>query len=166
MLTAERVRDVLNYDAETGIFTWRISRPKARAGCVAGCLDRGGYRLIMVDGKLYKAHRLAWFYSYGVWPEDDIDHVNGDAGDNRLSNLREATRSQNNCNTGKQRNNSSGRKGVYLHRAAGKWAAEIRFNRKREFLGLFYTVEAAAAAYEAAAKRLHGEFANVGGSQR
>lgn len=87
-LTADILRSILDYDPETGKFDWRNNRRKA------GCLDNFGYHRIQVLGKLYKAHRLAWLHYYGEWPEQDVDHVNGVRSDNRIANLRSATKGQ------------------------------------------------------------------------
>src|SRR5690606_34614864 len=99
MLTQQRLKELLYYDPETGIFTRLVGRsgPRARAGDVAGSDNGKGYIRIYVDGRPYKAHRLAWFYMHGEWPEE-IDHRNGERADNRLSNLRPVTRQQNNLN--------------------------------------------------------------------
>ena len=98
-LSAEHLRELLTYDPETGVLRWRFSRPKARAGDVAGdtCHKRG-YRNICVDYRKYLAHRLVWLYVYGVWPEGEIDHIDGNTDNNSLGNLRAATRQQNNWN--------------------------------------------------------------------
>ena len=99
-LTAEWLRAVLDYDPKTGLFHWRIDRGgrKARIGALAGSFDATGYIQIMIDGKNYKAHRLAWLYVTGNWPIGDIDHLNGERANNRWSNLREATKSINQQN--------------------------------------------------------------------
>ena len=95
MLTQERLKELLEYDPETGFFTRLIGRsgPRARSGDVAGCDNGQGYIRIYVDGRPYKGHRLAWFYVHGAWPRE-IDHINGDKSDNKLANLRPATRSR------------------------------------------------------------------------
>jgi hypothetical protein len=150
-LTAEYLRSVLNYDPETGIFTWRVS-PKfsgVRAGDRAGCPDGIGYLQIGVQGKVYRAHRLAWLYVYGYWPNDQIDHVNRDRADNRIANLRAATSHQNALNMGKACNNTSGHTGVVWHKNVSKWGARIKHNQKSIYLGLFENLEEAVAARKA-----------------
>lgn len=94
MLTAERLRELLSYDPETGWFTWRVTRSsngRADAGSRAGALRSDGYRHVTVDQHKYKEHRLAWLYMTGKWPEADLDHKNNTRDDNRFSNLRAAS---------------------------------------------------------------------------
>lgn len=160
MLTAEALREVIDYDPATGIFRWRVSRTNSiRAGDVAGCLNRAtGYRYIWIDGKLRKASRLAIQYVTGDWPTKPVDHRNGVKNDDRFENLRIASIAQNAANSPRHRDNKTGFKGVRLH-SPGKYAAAICVNGKREHLGLFATPESAHAAYLAAAKLHNGEFA-------
>lgn len=94
-MTPERVRELLVYDYQTGMFTWRVTRGEFIAGAVAGSLKREGYWRIGLDGKQYAAHRLAWAYVYGVWPKHGLDHRDRDKTNNRIDNLREATNAQN-----------------------------------------------------------------------
>ena len=162
VLTQARLRELLTYDPETGLFIRNIGRsgPGARAGNVAGCDNGAGYIRIYVDGAPYKAHRLAWFYVHGEWPEE-IDHKNGVRCDNRLVNLRPVTRAQNNKNNGRYRTNTTGLKGVTLYKPNGKWRAQIQSDGAKIALGYFDTPEQAFAAYADAARRLHGEYARV-----
>lgn len=158
--SVERVRELLSYDPETGELRWRVSRCKARAGAVAGTLTSSGYRTICLDGQTLKAHRLAWLLAHGEDPGSlEIDHKNGDKSDNRLANLRLATRKQNGGNVGTIATNTSGFGGVYWHKQRSKWRSQIRHNGRRISLGLFVTPEEAHAAYVAAAEQLRGEFA-------
>jgi len=161
MLTAERLRDVLNYDPETGVFTWRkrISI-RIKVGSRAGRVNWKGYRMIGIDGALIMEHRLAWLYVYGEWPDRQIDHINRDKSDNRIANLRLATNSQNHINKGLQKNNTSGFKGVIWEPSLGKWRARIKINGKNKYLGVHRTREAAAAARRVAEQRHFGEFAD------
>lgn len=166
MLTAERLRKVLNYDAVSGEFTWLVSQGSVRAGAVAGNVKfypRTGrtYVHIKIDRKLYSAHRLVWLYVHAEWPAQEIDHIDGDGLNNSLANLREATKSQNMCNQGANRRNTSGFKGVSWHNGDRKWRARIRLNNCYKFLGNFDSPEAAYAAYCKAAAELHGEYARV-----
>ena len=94
-LTQARLKELLYYDQKTGIFTWKESRRCVKKDDVSGTLDSKGYVIIMVDRIRYKAHRLAWFYIYGVWPKNDIDHINTIRHHNFIVNLREATRGEN-----------------------------------------------------------------------
>lgn len=159
-LQAERLRELLAYNHDTGVFTWRVRRGPSRAGSVAGSKQSNGYLHIMIDGRDYKAHRLAWLHVHGSWPVEHIDHINGDPADNRLANLRDATQSQNMKNSRLQLHNTSGFKGVSRNR--GRWIAHIRHEGRLINLGRFDTAEAAHAAYVAAAIRLAGEYANDG----
>lgn len=162
---AEIIRRCLSYGPETGRLVW-IARPHA---AFPGALGREagwsslGYRKVMIDGTVYFLHRLAWWLSHGCMPADgiEIDHINGDRSDNRLANLRLATRAQNSCNQNPQTGGTSRFKGVSRHRAAGKWQAHIQVGRRSEYLGLFETEHEAASAYNAAAAARHGEFARV-----
>lgn len=162
-LTAEKLRSRYSYDPETGIFTSKTTYLRWKAGRAAGCVCEGGngYKriLINIDKKLYRAHRLAWLYVYGVWPERDIDHIDGNSINNRIANLRLATDSQNLGNMKKPITNRSGKKGVSWHAAGQCWQVHIRVEGKNHYLGHFPTVDEGHAAYCAAAERMRGEFA-------
>lgn len=162
-ISAEEARQLLDYNPETGVFTWRVQRRgTARVGSIAGRVDSGGYIQIAIYGRRYQAHRLAWMIVHGAWPEKHIDHINGKRRDNRLCNLRLATQSENLCNTKRRSDNTSGVKGVSWHNASKKWRARIAIYRQTKILGYFATPEEAHAAYCNAARELHGEFANFG----
>jgi len=159
-----RLRACLNYNPETGVFTWIVSTgPRVHEGDVAGYIDKadGGYSRIRIDGKMYQAHRLAWFYQTGVWPPHQIDHINMDRTDNRWANLRIATQTQNMENRGALATNTSGFKGAHWHKHARKWRAQITVNGKKHHLGHRNTREEAAALYAAAAEKHFGEFARI-----
>lgn len=164
-LTVEYVRSLLDYDPETGVFTWR-DRPNIHpsvnarlARKITGASDNGsGYSRITIDNKRYYAHRLAWFYVHGEWPEGQIDHINGTPSDNRITNLRLATNSQNHANTCRRRDNTSGFKGVSWDKRRGHWRAAIRSGGKQHHLGYFNTAEEAHATYAEAARERFGEF--------
>jgi hypothetical protein len=171
-LTADLANQMLAYSPADGTFMWLVRDGvdhatkivNARfAGKAAGCIDhRSGYRYIRIRGfGIYAAHRLAWLMRTGSWPTDEIDHRDRDGGNNRWSNLREASRSENGANRGVHKHSKSGLKGVYWDADRGLWAAEIRFNRKRQHLGRFARSEDATRAYAEAAASLHGEFARV-----
>lgn len=162
MLDQSRLKDLLKYDPESGVFTWikpGVGR-KARAGCSSST-----YTLIFVDGKVYRAHRLAWLYMTGKWPKAMIDHIDLNKHNNAFSNLREADGSQNKANMPMPRTNTSGFKGVSWSKCGatyGKpWQAQISKDRKRMGLGCFATKEEAHAAYVVAAEKIFGEFARV-----
>lgn len=151
------IREMLHYDPDTGYFTWRTLSSKKAASLIgerAGCLHKVyGYWVIRLDGRLYRACRLAWFWTHGEWPSDEIDHINGDRADDRLCNLREASRKQNAANT--RGFGESGFKGVSWHKGDAKWRA--RYANK--FLGNYDTREQASDAYRRAAIAANGDFA-------
>ena len=163
MITAEKLKQALDYDKETGQFTWKVSTGKAAAGEVAGYTMKHGvnrYVQIGIGRKLYLAHRLAWFYVYGSWPQE-IDHINGNGIDNRWSNLREVNRTENARNMGLRTTSNSGAVGVSFDRVNNKWRATIRLNYKQVHLGRFATKDEAIAA-RLSAEQLHGFHENHG----
>ena len=151
-LTQTRLKQLVNYDPETGHFTWRMARRRCRPGDRTGCPMRNGYLVIRLDDVLYTAHRLAWLYMTGEWPPHQLDHINKDRSDNRFSNLRCATNAQNAQNR-TRKDNKSGFPGV--RRENKKWLAEIKVNYKPIRLGLFATPEEAHAAYLKAKQQFH-----------
>lgn len=160
VLTQERVREVLDCDPETGVCHWRVTLSRrAMAGSVAGSITPAGYRAIHIDRRNYLLHRVLWLYVYGSWPKH-LDHKNGDGCDNRLSNLREATYSQNGANQRRRINNTSGFKGV--HRAGNRWRARIAIERRSISLGMYDTPDEAHAAYMNAAVAMWDNFARAG----
>jgi hypothetical protein len=159
-LTAERLRELLDYDPVSGEMRWRVARSSTvKVGALAGCIHKFGYRVIRIGKKQYKAHRLAWLHLYGEWPTHQVDHIDGDRSKNSAANMRLATNSQNQANRGINKNNTSGYKGVYWHTGNRKWEASIMTDGKVYKLGMFANPEDASSAYIKAAARLHGEFA-------
>lgn len=158
--SAERLRELLRYDADTGELRWRVSRARtAKAGQVAGSMNRNGYRQLRVDGAFYRAHRLIWKLVTGTDPAEFIDHVNGDKADNRWANLREATFGKNKWNSTIPKNNKSGFKGVFWQATHQRWRASLDLgNKKHRHLGYFSSPEDAAAVWERAAQEQRGEF--------
>lgn len=170
----ETLPALLDYDPDSGKLFWK-SRPiemfKSKrgfstwnsrfAGNEAFTASTNGYRVGPVNYKLCMAHRVVWAMTYGYWPEYDVDHINGDRADNRLVNLREASRSENNCNSGVRSDNSSGYRGVSWHSQYGKWEARIYADCVKHHLGYFSTKEDAHSAYVKASKELHGEFSRA-----
>jgi len=161
MLTAEVVREWLDYNPETGVFYWLKRRNKLQIGDVAGSKDYRGYIRIRLHKKRCMAHRLAWLIVHGNWPVLEIDHINGIRDDNRLSNLREATRAQNTQNKRRQKNNTSGFKGVHFNVREKRFQADIKARGTALRLGFYDTAEEAYQAYCEAAHQLHGEFARL-----
>lgn len=153
-LDAARLRGLLNYDQQTGVFTWAVARSARKAGDATGCMHSSGYLLIGVDGRLHRAHRLAWLYVHGEWPNGDVDHINGVRHDNRLENLRVVSRKVNSQNrrTAKP-GNKSGRLGVTKFRK--RFKAVISVDGKSQYLGLFDDAETAHAAYVVAKRQRH-----------
>ena len=165
-LTQQELRRILSYDKETGVFTWK-HRPECPtywntryAGKPAGVTRSGGYKTISIMQKKYRSNRLAWFYETGEWPKFLVDHKNTNASDDSFSNLRQATQRQNQYNRGKNKNNTSGYKGVHFHKKIKMYIATIRENGKKLHIGSFATAKEASAAYILAAKKIAGEFAS------
>lgn len=154
-LTAEKLRELLDYEPETGLFYWKVQRRCVHAGREAGSGDGRGYRKIWVSQRSYSAHRLAWMYVHGEWPQGHIDHINGLRSDNRIANLRVCTNADNGQNRGINANNRSGFVGVSFHRQSHKWQAHINAQGKRHSLGEFDDKDDAAKAYAEAKLRLH-----------
>jgi hypothetical protein len=157
MLTQERLKELLHYDPDTGIFiNLTQRRGRAKKGAVAGTKNPKGYIIIMIDGKFYYAHRLAWFYFYGEFPEGFLDHKNQNPSNNRICNLRLATTQENAQNISNPRiNNKSGFRGVSWYKSTNKWLAHITINRKVKHLGYFDTPEEAHEAYLNAKREIH-----------
>lgn len=160
-ITQDVLQSMLHYDPCSGIFTWKESRKGSNGvGSRAGSEYPNGYRYIGMYGKAILEHRLAFLYMTGEVPPE-IDHKDRIPSNNAWSNLRPATRSQNNQNT---KSKTAGRgvlRGAHWRKDKNAWASEIRANGKRKKLGYFKTAEEAHAAYVDAAKKLHGEFAVV-----
>ena len=156
MIEHARLLEVVSYDPSSGVFTRCLDdKPIGRP-------DRKGYLLFSVCNQNYRAHRLAWLYMTGSWPSAEIDHINGDPGDNRWANLRQCNHQQNNHNQPMRRNNTSGVKGVSWNSRARKWHVQVCLNYKIHNGGLYETLTEADAAARALRLRLHGEFANHG----
>ena len=167
-LTADQVRQTLDYNPETGSFLWKersvewfkskrdqkIWNTRYANKSPEGTHPRG-YKQICINGVRYLAHRLSWLYIFGVWPEGELDHINRDPADNRIANLRPANRSLNNQNTGKRKGCSSNHKGVYWHKERQKWMARIHINNRCIFLGRYETQGQAARAYAKASDEMH-----------
>lgn len=152
-LTAERARELLDYNPETGELRWKTGR---NAGKMAGCERSGGYRIVIIDGTTYMAHRLAWLIVHGLWPNEVIDHINRVRDDNRLCNLRECTAAENAQNRKMRGRRDSGLPGVT--RKYGKWAAEIWVNGWPRIIGLFEDKHEAHRAFLAEKARINPLF--------
>ena len=155
-ITAEYLREILDYNVSTGVFIWKKRTAKCvHIGDVAGCLEkRIGYMSIGISGDVFKSHRLAWLYVYGVWPEGLIDHINGQKADNRIDNLRVVDANGNSQNVRRpNKRNKSGFIGVIAYQ--GKWRASITVDKKTRRIGDFNTPEEAHKAYLDAKRILH-----------
>lgn len=169
-----RVLEVVTYDRESGLFHWR-TRPatdftnghpwtykiwnKRYAGQVAGTFRADGYVRIAIDEAVFYAHRLAWLLVHGEPVPSEIDHIDGDPGNNRIENLRAATHSANLANSRTHKNNLVGIKGVEMSKSGRRFEARIRWQGRRYYVGTYATLEEAMAARREAAERLHGKFA-------
>lgn len=159
-LTQARLNELLHYEPDSGVFTW-LQLPVATARCIvgeaAGTMSHG-YCRISIDGRPYQAHRLAFLWMTGLFPQLDVDHINRDRSDNRWSNLREASKPQNQANSGLNPYNTSGHKGVCWHRQSARWQAFWREGGK-EINRRFQELADAIACRQEAMKRIYGEFA-------
>jgi len=160
----EDIEQMLDYDLDTGVFRWRINRGRIKKGVQAGTLlfGRNTYIHLRIGGAKYLAHRVAWLLCTKQDPlESQIDHIDGNSCNNRITNLRIATNTQNCYNSKRPKNNTSGYKGAYLDRRSNRWGACIRVDGQSVWLGTFDTSELAHMAYSKAAAELHGEFART-----
>ena len=162
--TQEHVVDILNYDPDTGAFTWndKSKNPHPKRVGVAGYNHIKGYRTLYIMGREYLAHRVAWLYMYGVWPKDQIDHINHIKNDNRIENLREASNAENHRNMPLQKRSVSGVVGVSWSTACNKWRARVKVDDKEIHLGVYASIFDAVCARKSAENKIgyhpnHGE---------
>lgn len=156
-MNQQRLKELLHYDQPTGVFRWRNVR-KDRQGKpwdVAGYPRTNGYMHVRIDGKYYLLHRLAWIYVHGQLPTGEIDHRNRIRSDNRIENLRDASKCQNQQNRSLQSNNTSGVAGVVYSKKYNSWRARIKANNKYYHLGSFKSFDDAVAARIKAQVELH-----------
>lgn len=165
-LTASFARECFSYDPELGILTW-LHRPiehfnnesrhkvfiKRFAGKLAGWVSSDGYSNVRINGKAYRYHRIVWLVHFGKWPDNYIDHINGDISDNRISNLRDVDKYENAHNMRRPSNNSTGMIGVSLAQKGGGYRAQIMAKGQRIYLGRHASLEEAAEARKAAESR-------------
>ena len=155
MVSVEALKELMFY--QDGKMVWKVSRGSAKAGSVVGSPDKDGYLKTSINGKMYRLNRLIWFYHYGVWPTNKIDHKDGNNTNDRIGNLREATSQQNQFNK-KSFGKSSNHKGVSWHKRDKRWQASYQLNGQTIYIGNFDTEEEAAKAYKQAVKPHHKEF--------
>lgn len=159
MKELDSIEKFISYNNETGIFSIiKKTGPRSSLGPLQVSTDSRGYQQVQYMGKAFLAHRLAWYFTHGKWPENEIDHINGVKTDNRIANLREATRSQNIKNRGPHKNIISGLKGVYFNKARNKYQAAIWIDGKRKALGVFEDKYEAFEVYKKAARERDGDF--------
>jgi len=166
MIARDRLREMFFYDPIVGVFVRKVrASANAKVGDIAGSKDKLGYLTIRADGKSYKVHSLAWLYTHGERPSEDIDHINRNIRDNAILNLRLATDSENLRNTTVRPDCAAGLKGVHVHRVKGKptglFRVRVRVNGVRHEVGYFPSAASAHAAYAESRSELHGEFARA-----
>ena len=142
-LTQSRLKELVNYDSSTGIFTSKVRRGKIHPGDEIGTNGYHGYIIIKIDYEPYRAHRLAVLYMTGEWPDGVIDHINRDKADNRWENIRVCTKAENNRNRELAKNNTSGSKGVVFDKRFGKWLVMVGINGSRRSFGYYEDIELA-----------------------
>lgn len=160
MIDIQAITERIAYDPITGLFTRKLKSGLMKPA--PGSSTKDGYLQIDVCGKKHYAHRLAWIFISGAMPRWQVDHINGVRDDNRSANLRDSMQSENNKNRVNQKNSSSKLKGVSFCKGSGMWRARIQVNGKRICLGYYDSIDLAKAAYDEAASKLHGRFANFG----
>jgi hypothetical protein len=162
----DRLREILTYIPDTGVWLWKDPPPRSKVnkGDLAGCISRNTkhpdncYRRIKIDGRMYKAAILAWFWTYGVWPSKDLDHANGDSLDDRINNLREATDSQNRANSRVPMHNTSGFMGINWNKRNKRWHVRVMKEGYRHWVGAFKSLDEAKEAHRNKSIELLGEF--------
>ena len=164
MITHAELLSWLHYDPETGVWCW-LKKPtrgwRRHENPCAVCRTHG-YNIICVQGRRYRANRLAWLYMTGEWPAGQVDHENRNRADDRWGNLRDATHAQNQMNSKTPKNNTSGIKGVSWHKATRSWRASISVDGRTRHLGHSRCRAEAACLYAIAANTYFGEFASHG----
>jgi hypothetical protein len=162
MITQEELKELLNYNSETGVFTWKVSPARqVFSGDIAGTKRKDGYIQIKVKNELILSHRLAWIYMYGYLPKY-IDHINGQRDDNRIINIREVSNQQNSLNSKISKNNTSGIKGVYWDKSRNKWTVRLSIDGKCKFFKRFDDIDLAKLVIEEVRNKYHGKYANHG----
>lgn len=158
MMTQQRLKELLEYDPETGM--WRWNNPQARnkkpISEQAGTISVHGYRIITYCGVKYRASRLAWLYMTGEWPSHEIDHKDRDKANDKWENLRDLTRSDNACNRGLQSNNASGARGVHWDNTRSKWFVQVKSEGGNIFVGRFDDFDEAVTARDRVAAQYQG----------
>lgn len=158
MITQKRIHELFEYREDGNLISKNTRGGNAKAGMVAGCLQPSGYIRLRIDGTDRQLHRMIFLYHHGQIAEGmEIDHIDGDKANNRIENLRQVTKSQNNQNAKIRSDNTSGTKGVYKQR--NKWISQITINKKQLYLGSYNTLEQAEMVVKEAREKYHGEYA-------
>lgn len=165
IVSISRILELLEVDTESGVMRWKKRRGSAAKGRIAGSINTCGYRVVVIDGSIFNAHRLIYAVHHKRWPKKEIDHINGDRLDNRISNLREVTHTQNIHNSQIRADNKTGFKGVTFFSRLNKYKAQIVVNKKFYHLGYFDRPGDAAEAYKNASIDLHKEYSIFAGSK-
>lgn len=157
-----KIEDCISYNPYTGVLTWstRVNN-SVSVGQTLGTRHNKGYLFFRLNKKFYFCHKVAWFLHYGCWPSGEIDHINGDKSDNRITNLRDVTHLQNMCNTPSRQKTSSKYKGVHIIKTTGKWRATLWNGCSKLHLGVFSCEKEAALAYDTEARKVFGEYART-----
>jgi hypothetical protein len=162
MITQQELKELLHYNPETGIFTWKVSTARrVSSGDVAVTKRKDGYIQIKLNNELILSHRLIWIYMYGYLPKY-IDHINGQRDDNRIINIREVSNQQNSLNSKISKNNTSGIKGVYWDKSRNKWTVRLSIDGKCKFFKRFDDIDLAKLVIEEVRNKYHGKYANHG----
>jgi hypothetical protein len=158
ILTQEKLKTLLQYDPDTGVLIWRTKPSRGvKAGRIAGTPTSEGYIALQINKQKMYAHRAIWLYVHGVWPSEEIDHINHIRNDNRLCNLRLANRLENSHNTRKHDKSLSGHKGVAWHNRNKKWQVQMRFCGKSYYVGQFLNLQDAIQARLQAETKLYAD---------
>lgn len=163
MIELNRLKELLHYNPETGVWTWLNPSlvNKKPINAEAGTISVHGYRIITIAGTKYRASRLAWFYMTGEWPTDEMDHIDRNGVNDRWTNLRIVSRSENALNRDVQSNNASGARGVHWDETRSKWFVQVKKDNINHFIGRFDDFDEAIEARDRASAELHGEFAEL-----
>jgi hypothetical protein len=162
ILTQLKVKEVLDYNPATGVFTWKKPVAKrVKVGDKAGTLRKDGYIGLTIAGKRFLAHRIAYLFMKGCFPDEEIDHKDTNKANNQWDNLRPADDTQNQGNVNLRSDNKSGCRGVHWNKRLGKWVVSIHMNGARKHIGCFHNIDEATDAYRQYAKDYFGEFARI-----
>lgn len=161
LITHERLLELIEYNPDSGEILSKVDRgSRCKKGKILGTKNTTGHIVLQLDKRMYLAHRLVWFYCFKEWPVNIIDHIDRNSSNNKLDNLREATKATNNYNSKLYSTNTTGIKGAFFDSRRNLYYSQIVANGKKTWLGYFNTLEEAGQVYSIAAKDLHGEFYN------